>query len=103
LTIGTKYSKLPNQFDAYTDDGKVIKLKRSGGSSSLGKDLASEGNRHLLGVWLKTKLYESGALKHGERITEATLEAYGKTTLDFYKIKDGDYFMDFRPKDDETS
>jgi len=103
FTIGTKYSKLPNQFDAYTDDGKVIKLKRSGGSSPLGKDLASEGNRHLLGVWLKTKLYESGAMKRGERITEATLEAYGKTTLDFYKIKDSVYFMDFRPKDDKTA
>ena len=98
LTIGTRCPSLPNQFEAHTHDGKVLTLKRSGGSATLGKDLASAGNRHLFGVWLKGCLYRSGALAPGERITEATFEEYGKTTLDFYKIEDNVFYMDFEPK-----
>ena len=96
LTIGgRRYPALPNQFEAHTHDGKVLKLKRSGGSADLGKDLAYDGTRPPLGVWLKGLLYRSGALAPGERITEATFEEYGKTTLDFYKIDDGVYYLDF--------
>ena len=108
LTIGTRYPKLPNEFEAHTHDGKVLridgkvlKLKRSGGSAKLGKDLATEGNRHLFGVWMKGLLYQSGALRKGERITEATFEKYGKTTLDFYKIDENVFFLDFEPKPDK--
>ncbi len=97
LTIGNKHHHLPREFTAFTDDGLVMKMGRSGGSSHPHKDLASRGNRPLFGAWFKRRLEASGALERHGKITTSTLYEHGETSLEFYRIRKGEYFMRLAP------
>ena len=106
LVINQRYSGIPKEeFTAHTFDGTSIKMHRSGQNH---KNLSSkyskkEGGLRMFGYWIKNHLRGAGVWVPDQRITEATFEAYGKTTLDFYKIKNGEYFLDFKPNTTEST
>lgn len=79
-------------FTAFTDDGYIIPLSTRGQND---KNIESKGNLKLLGMWIKTRLQNSGALKEFTPVTEETLDAYGRDTIRFYKIDEAKYFLDF--------
>ncbi len=59
------------------------------------KNIRSKQSLQIFGIWLKGKLERSGALNKYEPVTFDTLEEYGNSKLDFYKIEEGKYFMKF--------
>ena len=79
-------------FIAYTDDGYIIPMRTSGTNY---KNIRSKKSLQILGMWLKSKLEKSGALKKYEAVTRETLIEYGKDEIEFYKIKEGKYYMEF--------
>lgn len=105
LTIGNnRYPGLPKVFSAYTDDGEIIQMHRSGGGPTgkpeLGlKDLTGKGKggRELFGQWIKGKLEKAGVLERGDQVTGSTLDAFGNDQLEFYRISDDELYMRFLP------
>lgn len=79
-------------FLAYTDNGYIIPMKTSG---DYFKNIRSRGNLQILGQWIKGKLQKSNALLPLTPVTQDTLDVYGKDSINFYKIADGKYYMDF--------
>lgn len=66
-----------------SDNGKAI-------STSHGS-----GGRATLGKFIKGKLESRGLLTIGERITSDILLEYGRGTIDFMKVDEGVYIIDF--------
>ncbi|MFA5112917.1 MAG: restriction endonuclease PLD domain-containing protein [Candidatus Margulisiibacteriota bacterium] len=79
-------------FLAYTDDDYIIPMKTSG---DYFKNIRSRSNLQILGQWIKNKLQRSGALIPLTPVTQETLDRYGNDTIRFYKIRDGEYYMEF--------
>tara|TARA_Y100000031_G_scaffold149108_1_gene186364 strand:+ start:1135 stop:2157 length:1023 start_codon:yes stop_codon:yes gene_type:complete len=79
-------------FIAYTDDGYVMHMKTSGDHY---KNIRSKRNLKILGQWIKGKLQKAGALIPLTPVTQDTLDKYGNDTINFYKIKAGEYYMEF--------
>jgi hypothetical protein len=79
-------------FTAYTDDGFVIPMKTSGTNF---KNIRSRGKLTILGQWLKGKLQKSNALLPLNPVTQDTFDVYGRDTINFYKISDDKFYMDF--------
>jgi len=80
------------EFTAYTDDGYIMPMKTSGANY---KNIRSHGNLKIFGQWIKGKLQKSGALHPFTPVTLDTLAIYGKSTLRFYKIDSGKYYLEF--------
>mgnify|MGYP001436184503 CR=1 FL=1 len=101
LTIGDKnYLDLPQEFEVNTDDGYIFNMKRSGGGKvgkpeTQLKNLASTPGRLIFGEWIKSKLEKSEVLDENDLITKETFESYGKDTLDFYKLDENKYYLNF--------
>jgi len=106
LVINQRYPNIPKEeFTAHTFDGISLQMHRSGQNH---KNLSSkyskkEGGLRMFGYWIKNHLRGAGVWMPNQRVTEATFEAYGKTTLDFYKIKKNEYFIDFRPNHTDSA
>lgn len=99
--INAGFNSRKGIFIAYAKDrGKFYKFDMCVSSDDGKAIFTSEksGGRQTLGKFIKGKLESSGVLTIGERITSDILFEYGKQTLDFYKINDGVYFLDFDPK-----
>jgi len=79
-------------FTAYTDDGLVIPMGTQG---DYFKNIRSKRNLKIFGQWIKGKLQKSGALVPLTPITHDTLGQYGSSSIRFYKISEGKYFMEF--------
>lgn len=79
-------------FLAYTDDGYIIPMKASGDYS---KNIRSRGNLQVLGQWIKGKLQKADALIPLTPVTQETLDKYGNDAIRLYKIKKGEYYMEF--------
>ncbi|MFA6518892.1 MAG: restriction endonuclease PLD domain-containing protein [Candidatus Shapirobacteria bacterium] len=79
-------------FKAYTDDGYIIPMVTNG---DYDKNIRSKSNLKILGQWIKNKLQKSGALLPLMPVTQDTLDAYGRSSINFYKIRDGKYYMEF--------
>ncbi len=90
LNSQTYYPK--GDFLAYTDDGLIIPMRTQG---DYYKNIRSKQSLQIFGIWLKGKLEKSGALGKYEPVTLDTLEEYGKSSLNFYKIEEGKYYMEF--------
>ena len=101
LTFQKKnYPNLPQNFEVLTDDGYKFNMKRSGGGikgkpETALKNLASTPSRKIFGEWFKRKLEEKKVLEENELITSETLENYGKSSLDFYKMNENQYYLVF--------
>ncbi len=90
----------PNLFTVVTDDGHVFEMGRRG---DYDKNLESRHNLQVFGYWVKRKLEDSGVLKPGDLITDATLAAYGNENLKLTPIDDnsGRWYMDFSPSNQD--
>lgn len=79
-------------FLAYTDDGYIIPMRTQGDNY---KNIRSKDSLQIFGIWLKGKLERARCLKKYEPVTSDTLIEYGRNELAFYKIRDGEYYMEF--------
>ena len=75
-------------FTVYTDDDKVLICTRAQDNA---KAIHTPHNNSLIGEYFRNRL----ALPSGAKVTRASLLRYGRTDVDFYKIDDETYFMDF--------
>ncbi len=96
ITDNPKYPKANSenaQFYVVTDDGWSFRCKVSGDYS---KNLRSEDDLKTLGRWMKGRLESAGVLRPGERVTDATLARYGRSTLKMSRIKNTNkWYLDF--------
>lgn len=90
LTRTPLYPK--GDFTAYTDDGYLMPMRTSG---DYFKNIRSRGNLQLLGQWIKGKLQKADALIPLTPVTAETLERYGNDKIRFYKMREGEYYMEF--------
>ena len=80
-------------FEVFTDDGWKFKCKVSGDFS---KNFRSADDLKILGKWIKGRLENSGVLRPGERVTDKTLVTYGRSSISFTKLKQGEsWYLDF--------
>jgi hypothetical protein len=80
-------------FDVITDDGWEFRCKVSGDYS---KNFRSENDLKIMGKWLKGRLENAGVLEPGSRVTDETLEEYGRNTITITKMEDLDkWYLDF--------
>jgi hypothetical protein len=75
-------------FTVLTDDGKVLICTRA---QDNGKAIHTPHNNSLIGEYFRNRL----GVPNGAFVTKDDLLRYGRTTVDFYKIDDETYFMDF--------
>jgi len=90
ITSSDIYPK--GHFDAYTDDGYIIPMTTNG---DYHKNIRSRGGLQILGMWIKKKLQDSGALIPLTPVTQDTLDLYGRENIRFYKIEEGKYYVTF--------
>ena len=76
-------------FTVYTDDAKVLICTRA---QDNGKAIHTPHNNSLIGEYFRNRL----GIASGEFVTKRDLERYGRTTVDFFKIDDETYFMNFQ-------
>ncbi len=79
-------------FTAYTNDGYVIPMRTSG---DYFKNIRSQGNLKLLGMWIKKKLQDSGSLIPLTPVTQDTLDQYGRDSIRFYHMTGDKYYLEF--------
>lgn len=85
------FPKPPIPFIVQTDDEKELICVRA---QQNGKALESTLNNALLGEYFRYRL----GLPNGAFVTKEDLLRYGRPDVDFYKIDDETYFMDFSVK-----
>ncbi|MCU7492385.1 MAG: NgoFVII family restriction endonuclease [Ignavibacteria bacterium] len=78
----------PVHFTVLTDDKKSIICARA---QDNGKAIHSTLNNSLLGEYFRNRL----GLPNGAEVRKEDLVRYGRTDVDFYKIDEETYFMDF--------
>lgn len=75
-------------FTVLTDDHKVLICTRA---QAHGKAIETPHNNSLIGEYFRNRL----GLSSGQLVLKSHLESYGRSGVDFYKIDDETYFMDF--------
>jgi len=75
-------------FTVCTDDNKILICTRAQQNS---KAIQTPHNNSLIGEYFRRRL----GLKSGVKVTIDDLLRYGRTDIDFYKIDNETYFMDF--------
>lgn len=78
------------RFTALTDDDRTLILKVA---QQEGKALHTTMDNSELGRYFRKRL----GVPSGEYVERAHLDAYGRTTVEFYRIDAETYYMDFRP------
>ena len=78
----------PEQFTIVTDDGKTLICARAQDNA---KAIHTSDSNSRMGLYFR---YRIGVLE-GSFVTKENLERYGRTHVDFYKIDDETYYMDF--------
>lgn len=75
-------------FTVLTDDDKTLICVRAQDGA---KAIQTTQNNSILGVYFRYRL----SLPEGSPISRANLDVYGRTDIDFYKIDEETYYMDF--------
>ncbi len=75
-------------FTVLTDDNKVLICTRA---QENGKAIETPHNNSLIGEYFRHRL----GLPSGKPVTKGDLIRYGRTDIEFYKIDDETYFMNF--------
>lgn len=75
-------------FTVLTDDNKVLICTRAQDNA---KAIQTPHNNSLIGEYFRYRL----GIPSGHPVTKKNLLSYGRTDIDFYKIDDETYFMDF--------
>lgn len=84
-------------FTVVTDDGWKFVCRTSAPD---GKNLRSAGNLMVLGAWIKGRLENYHALKMGEKVSEETFRAYGRSDFDMIYFPHQDvWYFDFGRKE----
>lgn len=78
-------------FTVLTDDGKILICSRA---QQNGKAIHSPHNNSQIGEYFRSRLN----VANGELVTMDDLMNYGRTDIDFYKVDEENYFMDFSLK-----
>lgn len=76
-------------FTVLTDDGKVLICTRA--QEEYGKAIHTPQNNSLIGEYFRNRL----GVANGAPVTLKDLQRYGRTDVDFYKIDEETYYMDF--------
>lgn len=77
-------------FTILTDDGKTLICTRAQ-KDAQGHAIETPHNNSLLGEYFRYRL----GVSYGKLVTLEDLHSYGRTDIDFYKIDEENYFMDF--------
>ena len=80
-------------FTISTDDGKILICTRAQ-KDIQGHAIETPHNNSLLGEYFRHRL----GVANGAVVTRKDLHNYGRTDIDFYKIDEENYFMDFSTK-----
>lgn len=75
-------------FTINTDDGKILLCSRA---QQNGKAIHTPHNNSQIGEYFRNRLN----VANGELVTMEDLLSYGRTNIDFYKVDEENYFMDF--------
>ena len=75
-------------FTVQTDDNKILTCTRA---QQNGKAIHTPHDNSLLGQYFRNRL----GLAEGELVKKSHLLKYGRTDIDFYRIEDETYYMDF--------
>lgn len=75
-------------FTVLTDDDKILICTRAQQND---KAIHTPHNNSLIGEYFRNRL----GIASGQPVTKADLLKYGRTNVDFYKIDDETFFMDF--------
>lgn len=75
-------------FTVHTDDDKILRCKRA---QANGKAIGTPHNNSHMGLYFRGRL----GLPSGAFVERDHLVQYGRTHVDFYKIDDETYYMDF--------
>jgi len=76
-------------FTVLTDDGKILTCTRA--QETYGKAIHTPQNNSLIGEYFRNRL----GVANGAPIILEDLQRYGRTDVDFYKIDEETYYMDF--------
>ena len=76
-------------FTVLTDDSKTLICTRA--QEKYGKAIHTPQNNSLIGEYFRNRL----GVANGAPITIEDLHRYGRTDVDFYKIDEETYYMDF--------
>jgi len=82
------FPPVKKRFSVLTDDGEVFVCTRA---QQNGKAIETPENNSILGVYLRRRL----GVAIGSAVKKSDLIKYGRTTIDFYKIDDEAYYLDF--------
>jgi len=83
------FPPLRQHFTILTDDGKILICARA--QEEIGKAIHSPLKNSQIGEYFRNRL----GLASGAPVTKDHLLKYGRTDIDFYKIDDDEYYMDF--------
>ena len=86
--IGSKFFPTDRHFTAITDDRHILILRTEQAGD---KAITTPASNAQLGEYLRNRL----SLPNGAFITKDKLIEYGRTDIDFCKIDDEHYYMDF--------
>lgn len=84
------FPKRGKHFTVQTDDNKHFVCTRAQKTEE-GTAIETPHNNSLLGEYFRNRL----GLANGEFVTVNHLQQYGRTTVDFYKVDEETYLMDF--------
>ncbi len=82
------FPPVAQHFTIHTDDGKILICTRA---QENGKAIHTPQNNSLLGEYFRFRL----GVANGSLVTMEDLTSYGRTDIDFYKIDEENYYMDF--------
>lgn len=85
------FPPIATHFTVNTDDGQILICTRA---QENGKAIHTPHNNSLIGIYFRKRL----GVPLGEKVTMEHLIKYGRTDIDFYKIDDENYYMDFSVK-----
>ena len=77
-------------FTVLTDDEQIIECVRA---QDGGKAIHTPHDNSEIGRYIRSRI----GIPFGQVVTVADLERYGRTSIDFYKIDDENFVMDFSP------
>jgi hypothetical protein len=76
-------------FTVLTDDGRILTCTRA--QEEYGKAIHTPHNNSLIGEYFRNRL----GVANGAPVTIEDLHRYGRTDVDFYKIDEETYYMDY--------
>lgn len=82
------FPPIGQHFTINTDDGKILICTRA---QQNGKAIHTPLNNSQIGEYFRNRLN----VANGELVIMADLTNYGRTDIDFYKVDEENYFMDF--------